>query len=91
MEHQGNKNKRRETGGNYHFIGRPEHIVLSLVTGDSKTVNEERQTRRARAMDRLRKGECWVFRVTPVLKKLRNPFPNKGKSCIPVAFDTGYG
>ncbi len=50
MEHEGNKNKRRETGGNYYFIGRPEHIVLSLVTGDSKTANDERRTRRARVM-----------------------------------------
>ena len=38
------------TGGNYYFIGRPEHIVLSLVTGDSKTANDERRTRRARVM-----------------------------------------
>ena len=37
------------------FIGRPEHIVLSLVTGDSKTANDERRTRRARVMRRDRK------------------------------------
>ena len=36
MEHEGNKNKTRMTGRNYYFIGRPEHIVLSLVTGDQK-------------------------------------------------------
>ena len=55
MEHEGNKNKTWMTGGNYYFIGRPEHIVLSLVTGDSKTANDERRTRRARVMRRDRK------------------------------------
>ena len=68
MEHEGNKNKRRETGGNYYFIGRPEHIVLSLVTGDSKTANDERRTRRARAMDRERLGGAGRLGETPALE-----------------------
>ena len=44
-----------------------------------------------RDADGLQKGEFWAVRVTPVLKKLRNLLLNKGKFCIPVAFDTGYG
>ena len=50
MEHQGNKNKRRATERESFLSGGLNTSSLSLVTGDSKTANDERRTRRARVM-----------------------------------------